>query len=338
MAGDPGTTAPFERPTWFALALRRVLRTTLLPWLGREHRDAYEAQFDEASRNAEVAVEGIGRLINRHVLALGPVVGAVADWTRHYHGAQRRVAAEPRYLVYTDLDAAIPFRPEADTLYAYMVTQVTTLAHDLADVLPRKELKRTIGAFTDMNEIAGEAFLRYPTVMPRLTDHDRLSLRVVQALDRPVNCCPSLHIAYSVMIEDVAIAAFAPHPDKARVLASVRAATRGMVDSVLFTKQHAILDVAFGMLCARVIHERRFDRPFPDPTALLDPATGSDGIPYQAIADLYREACERHARAGDLAGALGGFLADHRYPRVGPDEPLDACFVDSATGELVYRS
>jgi|ETNmetMinimDraft_26_1059896.scaffolds.fasta_scaffold04968_1 hypothetical protein len=335
MTEDPNTIPAVQPRTWFSRALRRALWVTVLPRFGDEHREAYEAQFGEASRNAEIAVEGLGRLVNRHALSVTPVLGALTSWARHYHGAQRGAADKDRYLVYTDLDAAIPFRPEADTLYAYMATQVTNLATDLADVLPRPELKRAVGAFTDMNAVASAAFRRFPTVMPRFTGHDRLSLRVVQALDRPLNCCPSLHIAYTIMIDDVARAAFEPHVDKAPALAAVRAATAGMVESVLYTKQHAILDVAFGMLCARIVHERRFDRPFPDPIALLDAAAGAQPIPHAAIAALYEEACWRYARADDLAGALGDFLDDHRYPLVPADAVLESCFVDAATGELV---
>lgn len=335
MAENPRAIPAFQRPTWFSRALRQVLHATVLPRFGDAHREAYEAQFDETSRNAEIAVEGLGRLVNRHALSVAPVVGAVGNWARHYFGAQRKAAEQPRYLVYTDLDAAIPFRPEADTLYAYMVTQVTTLAHELADVLPLREQRHAIGAFTDMNTVGAEAFQRFPTVMPRFTDHARLGLRVVQALDRPLNCCPSLHIAYAIMIEDVATAAFSPHPDKAAVLDAVREVTGGMVDSVLYTKQHAILDVAFGILCARLVHERRFERTFVEPTALLQHGPGPHPIPCSAIVELYEEACWWHARAGELAGALGGFLRDHRYPLVGPDEEIEACFVDSATGALV---
>ncbi len=335
MTDDPRPIPAFQRPTWFSRALRQVLKVTILPQLGPENRPEYEAQFTEASRNAEVAVEGLGRLVNRHMLSVTPVVGAVGNWAWHYFGAQRGASDRECYLVYTDRDAAIPFRPEADTLYAYMVTQVTHLANELADVLSRRELRRAIRAFTDMNAVAAEAFHRFPTVMPRFTDHQRLSLRVVQAIDQPLNCCPSLHIAYSVMIENLARAAFAPHPDKAEVLEDVRLTTAGMVDSVLFTKQHAILDVAFGMLCARVVHGRRFDRPAGDPTSLLDPGPGLHPIPHDAIAELYEEASWWHARAGDLAGALGGFLREHRYPLVAPDQEVERCFVDSATGALV---
>lgn len=335
MAADPRTIPAFETPSAFSRALRQVLRATILPLLGSEHRVEYEAQFAEASRNAEIAVEGLGRLVNRHTLSVTPVVGAVGNWARHYFGAQRRAATRERFLVYTDVDAAIPFRPEADTLYAFMVTQVTHLASELADVLPRRELRDAIRAFPEMNQVGAEAFRRFPTVMPRFTDHPRLSLRVVQALDRPLNCCPSLHIAYSFMIDDLAGAAFGPHDDKAEALDAVRRVTAGMIDSVLYTKQHAILDVAFGMLCARVVHVRRSDRPFADPLAVLEPERADAEIPRDAIAALYEEASWWHARAGNLAGALGGFLRDHRYPLVGPDEEVEACFVDSATGALV---
>ncbi len=338
MAGDRRTIPAFEDPSAFSLALRRVLRLTVLPLFGTAHRADYEAQFDEASRNAEIAVEGLGRLVNRHTLLVAPVVGALAHWTRHYHFTQRRVADQPRYLVYTDLDVGIPFRPEADTLYAYMVTQVAHLATEMAEVLPRRELRAAIRAFPEMNAVASEAFRRLPTVMPRFTDHARLSLRVVQALDRPLNCCPSLHIAYSLMIDDLAQTAFGGRDDKAEILETVQRVTVGMVDSVLYTKQHAILDVAFGMLCARIVHDRLFGRPFGDPLAVLDFAPPDDAIPRDAIAALYEEASWWHARAGDLAGALGGFLRHHGFPRVGPEDELADCHVDTETGALVRAS
>jgi len=329
------STRVFQRSTAFSRALRWSLRRTVLPLTAAEHRTAYAEQFDDASRNLEIAIEGLGKLINRHTMKTLTVSRGVWHWGSTYFGAQRRVKKRDRYLVYTDLDHRVPFLPDQDILYAYMVSQVAFLANELAALLTRSELADIARAFMEANRIGAEAFERYPTVMPRLVDHDRLSLRVVQYLDAPVNCCPSLHIAYALLLDNVARSLGDRLADRADVLESVRTSTVGMFNSVLYTKQHSLLDVAFGILCAREVFEARFGGGFDDLTTVFPDLAAEHPIPYDTIVQILYEATVLRRSADSLADALGRYLDTRGFVTVGPGEELGSCYFDTSARRLV---
>lgn len=104
---------------------------------------------------------------------------ALADWHRQYHGTQDSVETRDRVLVYPEHDHAIPFRPEEDIVYAYMVGQLAYVAGELSEIVSRKQMWSITGGFVDMNRISQEAFSRTPTMTPRYLHHARLTLRVV---------------------------------------------------------------------------------------------------------------------------------------------------------------
>jgi hypothetical protein len=333
---SPVQTRQFQRTTLVSRLLRPVLRSIVLPLSAKPNRPAYAEQFDDASRNAEIAIEGLLRLANRHALKSWVLVRGVQDWATSYFGAQRAARDRRRYLVYTDLDHAIPFRPEQDTLYAYMVTQIAWIANDIADMLTRKELAEVVGCFVQLNHIGREAFLRFPTTMPRYTDHQRLSLRVVQRLDQPVNCCPSLHIAYAVLLDNIARVMGERLADRSEALESIRTSTLGMFNSVLYTKQHALVDVAFGILAAREVFEAHFETSFDDLTGSFDTLGDDHPIPYDTIRAMYGEACALRERAPDLADALGRWLAERGFEQVAPDAPTESVYFDLGERRLVW--
>ncbi len=328
-------TKIFRRSTAFSRLLRRGLRTFALPAFGREHRDAYAEQFEDASRNVEVAVEGTLQLVNRHFLKAMPILGGVGNWLTTYFGAQENAEDRDRYLVYTEHDHRIPFRPDQDVLYAYMVCQIAYLANELAEVLSRKEMKAFAGGFTALNEVGAEAFRAHPSVMPRFLGHDRLALRVVQRLDRPLNCCPSLHIAYALLLDNLA-RTLGDRTDALReALDSVRSVTLGMFNSVLYTKQHSLLDVAFGILCARIVFEERYEGVFDDLTRALPAMAADHPIPYDEIVTIYRSAWAMRGETEPLAETLGRYLQQHGYRTVPPDEDVAGAYFDTRARAIV---
>jgi len=328
-------TRLFQRSTAFSRALRWSLRRTILPLTSAERRAAYAEQFDDSSRNLEIVIEGLGQLINRHTLKTATLSRGVVHWWSTYFSAQRGVKKRDRFLVYTERDHAVPFVPDQDILYAYMVTQVAFLANEMAEVLTRPELADIAQAFMELNRTGAEAFDRYPTVMPRFVDHDRLSLRVVQYLDAPVNCCPSLHIAYALLLDNLARTLGERLADKADVLESVRTSTVGMFNSVLYTKQHALLDVAFGILCAREVFEAHYDGEFDDLTSVFPELAREHAIPYDAIVQMLDEATALRRTTDSLADALGRYLAIHGFVKVGPDEDIADRYFDMKKRRVV---
>lgn len=330
-------TVEFHRSSGFSRWLRRRLESAIIPRSAPENRTAYRAQFGDASRNVEIAVEGLGRLIRRHPVKSALVLRTLADWLTGYFGMQRRLADRPRYLIYTQHDAEIPFVPEADILYTYMISQIVYVANALANICSARQMHHITGGFVVLNELGVEAFDRCPSVMPRFHGHQRLSLKVIQRLDQPLNCCPSLHIAYSLFLDGVAETFIKPLRQQRDVFDSVRYSTVGMFNSVLYTKQHSILDVAFGMVCAKLVFERRFDRPF---NAFVDqfPALqDAHPIPYDEIVSIYEEALQLHRRCGSFAGTLDAYLEAHGYQTVAPDADIGHSHFDTVRREIVRK-
>ncbi len=328
-------TAEFRRASFFSTWLRRRLKAVIIPRADAENREAYLAQFDDASRNVEIAIEGLGRLIRHHPQKSVYVLRGIGHWLRQYFGAQRRAINKPRYLVYTQLDKPIPFVPAEDILYTYMIAQIAYVTSELAGIVSARQMGHIARGFIKMNSIGVQAFDRYPTLMPRFLDHDRLSLKVVQRLDKPLNCCPSLHIAYSLFLDGVGVLLFKPQATKREVFESVRFSTIGMFNSVLYSKQHSILDVAFGMLCARLVFEQWFDQPFDDFVSAFPSMARDHPIPYEEIAGIYEEACAIQKRGGSLAETLGTYLRAHGYQRVEPDEEIGLSYFDTVRKRIV---
>lgn len=331
-------TAEFRRSSGFSRWLRRKLRASIIPRSDPENRTAYLGQFDQASRNVEIAAEGLGRLFKNHPVKSLWVVRAIGDWLVRYFDAQKRAANRPRYYVYTQFDSQIPFRPEEDILYTYMIAQIAYIANELADIVSVRQMIHIADGFIELNKAGVEAFRRYPTLMPRFLNHKRLSLKVIQQLDRPLNCCPSLHIAYSLFLDGIAELMIKPHPNRRDAFDSVRFSTIGMFNSVLYTKQHSILDVAFGMLCAKIVFEDRFDRPFNDFIGVFPSLKRRHPIPYDEIARVYRKALAIQRRGHGLADILGTYLRSHGYLKIAPDEGVGTGYFDTSTRQLVRTS
>jgi hypothetical protein len=227
-------------------------------------------------------------------------------------------------------------------MYTYMIAQIAYVSGGLADLLPVSGMREVARAFMDANALGAAVFARRPTVMPRFRDHQRLSLRVIQRVDPPLNCCPSLHIAYSILLDNIAESVIAPHRAHRELFESIRYSTVRMFNSVLYTKQHALIDVGFGILCARIVFERRFaarfGRAFNDFTASFAALRREHPeIAYDRIEAIYAEARELLGRVGSFAGAAEAYLDAHGYPQVPVDFDVDACWFDTERREVVRR-
>jgi len=335
VSAPPIDTEEFRRSTAFSRLLRWSLRRTLLPRFDAAKREAYDAQFDDASRNVEITVSGLGRLLNRHAIKSAFILGGLGSWASNYFGAQRDTVDQDRYLVYTEQDVGIPFQPDYDLLYSYIISHIAHVANAMLDSLPLGEVRLFCGCFNALNRMGAEAFHAHPTVMPRLHDHDRLGLRVIQALDRPLNCCPSLHIAYSLLLYNAISSQVMPHCDDPEVLESTRYVTAGMFNSVLYTKQHSILDVAFGMAAAKMVYEETYEAPFHDFSEELAILQRDHPIPYDEAVEIYHQVGQLVEHHGGMAGALGVYLQQAGYQVVAPGDDINGWHFDTRTRKIV---
>ncbi len=307
---------PFQRRSWLSLPLRAVLRPIVLWRGGRRDRAAFRQQYPEAARNVEIALEGLLKIAASHPIRVAPILQTVAHYLRTYFGAQGSTRREKQYLIYTSEDARIPFRPEWDTFYVYMLSQISTLTHEVVGMSSFGQVRRVARTFQRLNSEGARVFHALPTRMPRLTQHTRLSLRAVQYLDAPLNCCPSLHIAYTVMIDNLFAWVLETERLRPAVWADVRTATLGMINSVLYTKQHSLVDVAFGILLARIVFTSSYpEHPFHDLTAQFDALQEENrDIPYGTIRSLLSRASELFAQEEDLARCARRLFQEQGYP------------------------
>jgi len=282
---------------------------------------AYLKQAPEAARNLEMMVEHLLRFGIKEPRKLGAVLLAASDWRSHYYSAQQETKDKPYFLVYTADDHKIPFKPEEDTMYAYMLAQVAYVAHKISKFLSARHLVYIAGCFQELNKISSEVYRNHQTRMPRFTDHNRISLKVVQWLDEPLNCCPSLHIAYSTLLYNIANHVLNLPARDEEAWESVKNSTYGMINSVLYTKQHALVDVAFGILAAKVIFERRFKKhTFNDlMDELPELQRRHPDIPYNKVEDAFHRGKALHRVHEDLASVVGKYLNEKGFPLLKPN-------------------
>ncbi|HII71975.1 TPA: hypothetical protein HA265_04440 [Candidatus Woesearchaeota archaeon] len=327
-------TAEFRRSSILSRGINWILKHTILPQFPKEHMDSYLRQWEPSSRNVEIALEGLLKLARRprHCWA---VLSTLKDWGDNYFpNADER----PRYLINTQHDEKIPFRGEADIMYVYMIAQIGYVANGLAENTTIEEMRTVAQGFKEMNRTGGKAFSEHPSVMPRVTEHDRLSLRAAQKLDKPYNACPSLHIAYSIYMDNVA----GRYLKDRDMLDSIRKSAKAMLNSVLYVKQHSILDVAFGIMCARIVYEKTYGEGFNDFTEVFDELREEHPtIDYDEISSVYREIEEIREKMQDktdLAGMMGTYLKRHGYKKIRPEEDVNNAYFDTERREIIFKN
>ncbi|MFH1828645.1 MAG: hypothetical protein ABH824_05280 [Nanoarchaeota archaeon] len=311
----------------FSKVIHPWLRKAFFPIVGKDDPQAFEEQFPLASRNVEIMVEYLLKMLKYPVKS--SLVGlCISDWFTNYFGAQKKTADDLHYLVYTKSDHEVPFKPEEDIMYTYMVSQLAYIGNELVKTCSLKNMKIVTDCFRRANRLGTEVFYRYPTVMPRFTIHDRISLKVIQDVDKPLNCCPSLHITYSLLLDNIGEKVVYLPEKNEDAWRSVRTATEEMVNSVLYTKQHSLVDVAFGMLTAKMVFEQIFpDLKFNDFMDVYSEMQESNpDVSYDKIKLIYSQAndiqqmLKRSKSQDDLSSIVGIYFKDKKFPLVNPGE------------------
>ena len=143
------------------------------------------------------------------------------------------------------LDRVIPVQPAWMLAYG----SIWVFAFLPAFVVRQPALtRRAIMAMLTVTIVAYFVFLLYPTVLPRSESVGEgflaASLGVVYSLDPPLNCFPSLHVAWAFV---AALTSYRIHRGVG-LAALVWATIIGV--STLYTKQHYVLDVLGGVAIA----------------------------------------------------------------------------------------
>lgn len=331
-------TSEFLRePTGFEMFLRNKFRHLILNRSAPENRKYYRQQFDEAFRNIEI---GAGNLIsllinnsNKSLVALSKT----AEWQREYFKSVEEGKRKKQYMIYTKEDSEIPFLPEWDLWYFYMNTQFAYVAKNLAEITSMKEFKNMADGFSNLNEIGNPAFRNYPTRMPRITPpgEPRITMNIIQKADHPLNCCPSFHIAYSMYLLNASEVIIKPR--RKEVFDTIELSAREMISSILYTKQHALIDISYGLLAAKIASEKRFPHhPFNDfIPELLKLQEQHPSINYERVIEDYQDALSLYGDIGNFAISMGHHIHNIGFPLLHPgDKRLDTHYFDRKTGKL----
>lgn len=180
------------------------------------------------------------------------------------------------------LDRAIPLEPAWMLAYG----SIWLFAFLPVFVVRQPELtRRAMYAFITVVSVAYAGFLFYPTILPRAASTGAgffaWTLQLNYDLDPPLNCFPSLHVAWAFVS---ALTCYRVHRGVG-IAAQVWAALIGV--STLYTKQHYVVDVIAGMAMAYFAY-----------------AIFLRGHPREAIADIDRRMAPKRALRAVWAYAL----------------------------------
>jgi membrane-associated phospholipid phosphatase len=171
------------------------------------------------------------------LVSLAPMYFVIAIFTR----------GRPSYRPELPLDRAIPLEPSWMLVYGSLYVFVIVLP--LLVVRDRALIRRAMQAYLLVMLLSYAVFLVYPTsiarIEPRIGDgFGAWTLAALYSMDPPVNCFPSLHVAYAFVS---AFACLRVHRGLG-IAAVAWAALIGI--STLFTKQHYVADVFAGFAVA----------------------------------------------------------------------------------------
>jgi len=274
-------------------------------------RTGNKKEFEDCSRIYEIGIESLIILLFTHPIKALYVICLSIHWFRNYFGEQKKYHNK-RYLIYTQHDQKIPFKPNQDVIYVYLYPLLYAIALEAAKKVNLKEMKRIVKCFKEMTSIAAESFDKYPSVSPRFLNHDRFMLNVVYNNDKPYNCCPSLHIAFALGLYNIGCRYFLKDP----LFKTIEHATLHIFNSVMYTKQHSILDVAWGMLLADNVFKKNYDFKFPSFSKQFKILKKDNlNINYSELLKIYKEAKELSNRKS-VSNAIGIYLKKHKYPKV----------------------
>ena len=147
------------------------------------------------------------------------------------------------------IDRALPVEPAWMLAYG----SIWLFAFLPVSIVRGAELtRRALHAFIAVVGVAYACFLLYPTVLPRPASVGEgffaWTLALNYAADPPLNCFPSLHVAWGF------VAAFACHRVHRGVGLAAFAWAGLIAISTLYTKQHYVVDVLAGIAIAAIAY------------------------------------------------------------------------------------
>jgi len=312
---------------WKLIPLGRMLPSSLnvsklrrpLRFVGKHFFSS--GQQDQVEANIDFVTKMISDLstISRSPKAYKAIQQSFENWDKLYFKAQSIARKQPAFVTYTEEETAIPFHPERDHEYAGVMTTISHIGAELVRNGDQEKIIGGIGVLDNLHALASMTFKEATSCMARYTDHNRISLGIVQRADMPLNCAPSLHVSNYMTLYNL-VRVWNDRGQYDVLQQYVREKTLGIISAVLEVKQHTLTDVACGLFAAEFICEL-MEVDFDD---LTDPLMNGmreryPHIPYDKILD-HRDRL-RHIKKrddGTLSGVISSFYKEKRFPRTKP--------------------
>jgi len=252
-------------------------------------------------------------------------------WWRYF--SNRKFSGDQKfYVVYSDLDHDIPYQTDTDINYWLINFKIILPTLKLGDVLPDKRFNEVRQAYLALVRQGITAFREVPTVMPHFGEYTGLPF-LAKSLLKQINCSPSLHTAAPFLIYNMG-AEYLPAEEPA-----LRRHIGDIVSTVIKTKKHALIDVAFGMFLCQTTVEDRLGLKFRSLESFFtQEQTTRDKIPYEHIYRMYNEindlAKMRPGGRAALPGLMENYFQEIGLPRIKREE--SNCLYDLKQKTLVY--
>jgi hypothetical protein len=236
------------------------------------------------------------------------------------------------YVVYTNLDHDIPFQPDSARDYWLINLKFIPTSIGLGKVMSKESFRNMLRAYEGIAKEGCAAFREIPTIMPHFTEHRKQALQAAQTLLKPINCSPSLHTATPFFAYNLAAKYFPEtEPQMCRAVGSV-------VSTVIKTKLHAMIDIAFGMYLSKKTVEDKLGQDFLDlESFFMGEQKRKDKIPYEHIYRMYHEinGLEKTMGTGErnLPKIMERYFQETGLPRVKRGQ--SDCFYDMKRRELI---
>lgn len=266
----------------------------------------------------------------KHAALLGE--STLQYWLRYF--SNRRFPKDQAfYVVYTSIDHSIPFQTNSALDYWLVNFRFIPTSIRLGDSATGESFNDIRRAYVDIAREGCAAFRVVPTIMPHLKGRDGYALRAARTLLRPINCSPSLHTAVPFFAYNLGVKYF---PEKEPEL---RQYVGDIVSTVIKTKLHALLDVAFGMFLAQKAIRDKLGLDFNDLEFFFTQVQKSqDRIPYEHMYRMYRDINElektMEGKERKLPRIMERYFQEIGLPRVRREQ--SNCLYDLERKVLVY--
>jgi len=254
--------------------------------------------------------------------------GSVAKFWYSYFGSRRYPPGQQFYVSYTNLDHSIPFEADSISDYWLIYFRLFPVAARLGDEAGARRLGEIRNGFVELAREAAAAYRAVPNIMPQFDGGTGNAFKATQVL-KPINCSPSLHTAGPLYACSVGSHYFPERgPELCRNVG-------GVVSTIVRTKLHSLIDVAFGLVLARRVTEKLGVEFLNLEEFFLNEQRQKDDIPYEHVYRMYHEICALEKEyPGSLPDIMERYFRQLGLPRVCKEK--SDCYYNLEKKVLVY--